>query len=173
MAGGTTLDRNNAVREDPLIYLPRKGLTQYRRGQIIFDQNQPCDGLHLVVHGRVKVSAAVDAGSLTVIGIYTADEFFGENGLLGLPRRGQSAAALENTTLMSWTTAEVGVADRPAAQAGYGARADDGRALPGLRRAAAKLRPGKDHRAGGAQPVAFRRPRWACGRRTARCASRR
>jgi len=106
MAGDPTVSRNNVVREDPLGYLPRKDLVQYRRGQVIFDQNQPCDGLYLVVHGRVKVSAA-DAGLLTVIGIYTADDFFGESGLLGLTRRGQTAAALESAALMWWTTAEV------------------------------------------------------------------
>lgn len=107
MSIGATPSTNKVAREDPLVYLPRKGLVEYRRSQIIFDQDQPSDGLHLVVQGRVKVSAAVDDGSLTVIDIYTTDEFFGESGLLGLPARGQTATALENTTLMSWTTAEV------------------------------------------------------------------
>ena len=90
-----------------MLYLPRKPLTQYRRGQIVFDRHQPCDGLHLVVRGRVKVSSAVDGGSLTVIDIYTADDFFGESGLLSLATRGQTAAAIESASLMSWTTAEV------------------------------------------------------------------
>ncbi|MFN7993084.1 MAG: Crp/Fnr family transcriptional regulator [Bryobacteraceae bacterium] len=107
MAVGAMTGNSRIVREDPLSYLPRKGLIEYRRNQIIFDQDQPSDGLHLVVQGRVKVSAAVDDGSLTVIDIYTADEFFGESGLLGLVTRGQTATALETTTLMSWTTAEV------------------------------------------------------------------
>jgi len=107
MAVGATASTNKVVREDPLAYLPRKGLIEYRRGQIIFDQGQPSDGLHLVVQGRVKVSSAIEDGSLTVIDIYAADEFFGENGLLGLAARGQTASALETVTLMSWTTAEV------------------------------------------------------------------
>jgi CRP/FNR family cyclic AMP-dependent transcriptional regulator len=42
-----------------------------------------------------------------VIDIYTVDEYFGETGLLGLSARGQSAIALENTTLMSWTTDDI------------------------------------------------------------------
>ena len=107
MAVGATPGTNKVVCEDPLAYLPRKGLIEYRRGQIIFDQDQPSDGLHLVVQGRVKVSAAIEDGSLTVIDIYATDEFFGENGLLGLAARGQAASALETVTLMSWTTAEV------------------------------------------------------------------
>jgi CRP/FNR family transcriptional regulator, cyclic AMP receptor protein len=107
MAVGTIPATIRTIRVDPLAYLPRKGLIEYRRNQIIFDQDQRSDGLHLVVQGRVRVSSPVDDGSLTVIDIYTANEFFGESGLLGLISRGQTASALENTALMSWTTAEV------------------------------------------------------------------
>ncbi len=107
MAMGAVSSSTNIVREDPLLYLPRKGFVDYRRNQIIFDQDQPSDGLHFIVQGRVKVSAAVDDGSMTVIDIYTNNELFGESGLLGLKTRGQTATALDSTTLMSWTTAEV------------------------------------------------------------------
>jgi CRP/FNR family transcriptional regulator len=107
MALSATPGTNKIVREDPLAYLPRKNLIEYRRGQTIFDQGQRSDGLYLVVQGRVKVFSAVDDGSLTVIDIYAPDEFFGESGLLGLPVRGRAASALEDTALMAWTTAEV------------------------------------------------------------------
>ncbi len=107
MAVSATPGINGTVQEDPLMYLPRKGLVEYRRNQIVFDQDQPSNGLHLVVQGRVKVASAMDSGCLTVIDIYTADEFFGESGLLSLATRGQTAVALENSTLMSWTTAEI------------------------------------------------------------------
>src|SRR5579871_1935219 len=106
-AGANPSSNTQSIREDPLVYLPRKGMVEYRRGQIIFNQDQPSDGLHFIVQGRVKVSSAVDDGSLTVIDIYTANEYFGEDGLLGLQTRGQTASAIESTTLMSWTTAEV------------------------------------------------------------------
>jgi len=95
------------ARADPLLYLPRKGLLEYRRGRTIFESAQPSDGLYLVVEGRVKVSSAIDDGSLSLIDIHTADEFFGESGLLGLVKRGQTATALDRALLMLWTTAEI------------------------------------------------------------------
>ena len=95
------------ARLDPLSYLPRKGLYEYKRGQVIFDRGQRSDGIYLIVEGRVKVTSAVDAGSLSLIDIHTAEEFFGENGLLGLANRGQTATALDRSLLMSWTTAEI------------------------------------------------------------------
>ena len=93
--------------EDALMYLPRKGVTEYRRGQIIYDQGQPSNGIHLVVQGRVKVAIPLDDGTNSIIDIFTTDQFFGESGLLGLPARGERATAVDNSTLMSWSTAEI------------------------------------------------------------------
>jgi CRP/FNR family transcriptional regulator len=107
MSGSDRLSTDHTIREQPLAYLPSKGLIEYRRGQVIFDQGQPADGLHLVAQGRVKVTSAVESGALTLVDIYAAGEFFGESGLLGPAARGQSASALETTALRSWTSAEI------------------------------------------------------------------
>ncbi len=93
--------------EDALMYLPRKGVTDYRRGQVIFDEQQPSKGLHLVVQGRVKVSMPLDNGSQTVVDIFTTDDFFGESSLLGVPRHAERALALDSVTLMSWASIEI------------------------------------------------------------------
>jgi CRP-like cAMP-binding protein len=93
--------------EDALMYLPRKGVTDYRRGQTIFDENLPSKGLHLVVQGRVKVAIPLDDGSQTVVDIFTTDDFFGESSLLGAGYSLERAVALDNVTLMSWTNAEI------------------------------------------------------------------
>ena len=90
-----------------MFYLPRKGLLEFKRGQVIFDRAKPSDGLYLIVEGRVKVSSAVDDGSLSLIDIHTAEEFFGESGLLGVVNFGQTATAMDRTLLMLWTTAEI------------------------------------------------------------------
>lgn len=98
-----------AVREmeDALIYLPRKGVVEFRRGQVIYDDQHPAGGLYLVVQGRVKVSITMEDGSQTVTGVFCGDDFFGECALLGKAERQERATALENTTLMSWTTNEI------------------------------------------------------------------
>lgn len=93
--------------EDALMYLPRKGVSDYRKGQVIFDEHQPSRGLHLVVQGRVKVTIPVDDGSQTVVDIFTTDDFFGESALLGMAQYPERATALDNVTLMSWSTQEI------------------------------------------------------------------
>src|SRR5205085_7240850 len=94
-------------REDALMYLPRKGVTECRRGQVIYDEQHPSAGLYLVVKGRIKVSITMEDGAQTVTGVYCADEFFGEGAILGKTERHERAMALENTTLMSWSTEEI------------------------------------------------------------------
>jgi len=93
--------------EDALMYLPRKGVTDYRKGQIIFDERQPSMNLHLVVQGRVKVAIPIDDGSETVVDIFAADDFFGESSLLGAALHSERAVALDTVSLMSWTHTEI------------------------------------------------------------------
>jgi CRP/FNR family transcriptional regulator, cyclic AMP receptor protein len=93
--------------EDALMYLPRKGVTDYNRGDTIFDEFNPSKALHLVVQGRVKVTIPVEDGAQTVVDIFNTDDFFGESALIGPRRPAERALALDNVTLMSWTRAEI------------------------------------------------------------------
>jgi CRP/FNR family transcriptional regulator, cyclic AMP receptor protein len=106
MPNGAKLTPTREI-EDALMYLPRKGVTDYRRGQIIFDEQQPSKGLHLVVQGRVKLAVLLEDGSQTVVDIYTTDDFFGESSLLGGWQSPERATALDHVTLMSWTGPEI------------------------------------------------------------------
>ena len=92
--------------EDALMYLPRKALTSYRKGQIIFDEHHPPNGLHLVVQGRVKVTVRFEDGTETIIDIFSTDDFLGESSLVGGFQHSERAVALDNVSLMSWTTAK-------------------------------------------------------------------
>ena len=93
--------------EDALMYLPRKGVTDFSRGDVIFDENNPSKALHLVVQGRVKVTIPVEDGGQTVVDIFNTDDFFGESSLLGEHPVPERAVALDNVTLMSWTRPEI------------------------------------------------------------------
>jgi len=95
------------IEEHPLSYLPRKAIVEYRRGQIVFAQNQYSDGLHMVVRGRVKCSVRTEDGSEVVLAMALRDQFFGERGLLGLPYNGVTATAIESSAVMSWSSAEI------------------------------------------------------------------
>jgi len=93
--------------EDPLAHLPCSTIAEYRKGQMIYHQDQPSISLYLVIAGKVKVSRLADDGHQVVIDIYQHDEFFGEASFLNLPHCGEQAAAMEDTKLMAWTSAAV------------------------------------------------------------------
>ena len=93
--------------EDALAYLPRKAAVEYARGQIIYNEHHPSHELSLVTCGRVRVTMVTD-GTPTVIGIFSADEFFGFASLLGdYTKASEEAIALERTQLMPWSRAEI------------------------------------------------------------------
>jgi len=80
---------------------------EYKKGQVIYNQDQPSTNIHLIIEGKVKVSRLADDGHQVVVDIYQPDEFFGESAFLNLPHRCEQATALDNTKLMTWTTAEI------------------------------------------------------------------
>ena len=93
--------------EDPLAHLPCSTILEYKKGQIIYNQDQPSTSIHLVIDGKVKVCRLADDGRQVVVDIYQPDEFFGESAFLGLAQRTELAVALENTKVMTWTTNEI------------------------------------------------------------------
>jgi len=95
------------ILEDPLAHLPCSTILEYRKGQTIYSQDQPSTSIYLVIDGKVKVCRLADDGRQVVVDIYQPDEFFGESAFLGLPQRTEVSVALENTKVMTWTTAEI------------------------------------------------------------------
>ncbi len=101
--------RFNSSREaeDALIYLPRKTMTNLRKGQVIYDEHQPANELYLVVQGRVKVAVPVNDGTESLVDIYSTDDFFGESALLAPSHYQEKAVALDPVSLMSWSVREI------------------------------------------------------------------
>src|ERR1044071_6874907 len=107
MASSPTVVAPQKPLEDPLAHLPCSSIVEYRKGQMIYNQDQPSTSIYLVIDGKVKVSRLADDGHQVVVDIYQPDEFFGESAFLNLPHRSEQATALENTKLMTWTTSEI------------------------------------------------------------------
>jgi len=82
-------------------------VAEYRKGQMIYNQDQPSTSIYLVIEGKVKVSRVSDEGHQVLIDIYQPDEFFGESAFLGLPRRSEQATVLENAKVMIWGAAQI------------------------------------------------------------------
>jgi CRP/FNR family transcriptional regulator len=93
--------------EDPLTYLPRKPVQEFARRRVIYDGEQPSDALFVVILGRVKVTTTADDGLETISRIVSSEGLFGESALIGLPKRAESAIALDNVSLMAWTRHEI------------------------------------------------------------------
>lgn len=104
-----------SVLKDPLAMLPCSPILEFRKGQKIYDHDQPTSSVFLVLSGKVKASRITDGGRETVLDIYIADEFFGESAFLQSASRRDVAAALEDTRLMFWTVSDLETlaAERP------------------------------------------------------------
>jgi CRP/FNR family cyclic AMP-dependent transcriptional regulator len=73
--------------EDPLAHLPCSSILEYRKGQVIYSQDQPSTSLYLVIDGKVKVCRLAEDGRQVVVDIYQTDEFFGESAFLNSAAR--------------------------------------------------------------------------------------
>ena len=107
MATWRTVLAPQKALEDPLLHLPCSTIVEFKKGQMIYNQDQPSTGVYLIIEGRIEVSRVADDGRQVFVNIYQPDEFFGESVLVNLPYRCEQATALENTKLMAWSTAEI------------------------------------------------------------------
>jgi len=92
--------------EDPLTYLSRKPVEEFRKARVIYCPQQPSGQIHLVVLGRVKVTSTAEDGCETIGRIVCAEGLFGEAVLVGA-RTNESAVALDTVSIMSWTRHEI------------------------------------------------------------------
>jgi CRP/FNR family transcriptional regulator, cyclic AMP receptor protein len=102
------MNRNaRSPHEDPLTYLPRRPVQEYSKKRVIYDPQQPSDNLFVVILGRVKITSTTEDGGQILARIVRSDGLFGESCLVGGPNRSESAVALDNVSLMAWTSTEI------------------------------------------------------------------
>ena len=75
-------------------------IADYRRGQAIFSQGDPCDHVFYIQAGVVKLSVVSKVGRQAVVAMLGAGEFFGEGCLAGQAVRMGSAAATTASTIL-------------------------------------------------------------------------
>ena len=64
-----------------------KTLVKYRKGETVFAQGDPCDGVFYIQSGDCKVSVISEQGKEAVVALHGKGDFFGEGCLNGQPRR--------------------------------------------------------------------------------------
>jgi CRP/FNR family cyclic AMP-dependent transcriptional regulator len=89
---------------DPKAFLAKVGkgrtLVDYKKNQRIFLQGEPADAIFYIQTGKVKLSVVSKQGKEAVVGIFGADDFFGEGCLAGQAQRMASAAAMSECSIM-------------------------------------------------------------------------
>jgi CRP-like cAMP-binding protein len=89
--------------EDVLAYLPRKTPVEFKKGETIYTEADPANGIYLILRGSVL--AAQQAGdNIRLSQVFGTDELFGYSGFLRLTGHLERTIALQNTLVMYWTT---------------------------------------------------------------------
>jgi CRP/FNR family transcriptional regulator/CRP/FNR family cyclic AMP-dependent transcriptional regulator len=73
----------------------------YRRGEVIFHQDDPGSAMHLVRSGQVKIATTSPEGEEVIMAIMKDREFFGELSLLDDKPRSANAVAMEPTQTLT------------------------------------------------------------------------
>jgi CRP-like cAMP-binding protein len=89
---------------DVEVFLDSSGIArrivEYRRGQAIFTQGDPCEHVMYIQRGSVKLSVVSKVGRQAVVAMLGPGEFFGEGCLAGQAVRMGSAAAATPATIL-------------------------------------------------------------------------
>jgi CRP/FNR family cyclic AMP-dependent transcriptional regulator len=73
----------------------------YRKGQIIFLEEETGNYMYLVLAGKVKVSKAGSGGKETILAIHRSGDFFGEMSLLDGKTAPATVSAMEDARIIS------------------------------------------------------------------------
>jgi len=89
---------------DPKAFLAMVGegrsIGRYRKGQLVFSQEDPADAVFYIQSGKVKVTVVSEHGKEAVVAILEADEFFGEACLAGQTLRIATVAAMTESVIV-------------------------------------------------------------------------
>ena len=73
----------------------------YRRGEVIFHQDDPGSAMHIVKSGQVKIATTSPEGEEVIMAILKDSDFFGELSLLDDKPRSADAVAMEVTQTLT------------------------------------------------------------------------
>jgi CRP/FNR family cyclic AMP-dependent transcriptional regulator len=85
-----------------------RAITQYGRGDCIFQQGERCDHVLYIQKGAVKLSVASPSGRENIVAILSPGDFFGEGCLAGQPVRLGRATAMTDSAILHIGKARMG-----------------------------------------------------------------
>lgn len=78
----------------------------YKKGQIVFNEGEKGDTLHIIVKGRVKITKYTKNGKIRILAILNEKDSFGEMALLTEDARTATVEAIDNVTTLTITKEE-------------------------------------------------------------------
>lgn len=75
-------------------------IREYKAGQVIFEEGDPCDGLYAIIQGFVRISAFVSQSNKHALREFAAGDFFGEMAILNQAPRSATATAVQDSRLL-------------------------------------------------------------------------
>jgi CRP-like cAMP-binding protein len=94
----TLIAKNTGLAELQKTIQERK-VRPFKKNQVIYYDGDKGNGLYLLISGKVKTIKMAEDGRELMTGIYTADEYLGINATLTDDAYGDTATALEDSTL--------------------------------------------------------------------------
>jgi|DewCreStandDraft_4_1066084.scaffolds.fasta_scaffold01070_32 CRP-like cAMP-binding protein len=73
----------------------------YKKGEIIFNEGETGDTLHIIVKGRVKITKYTQQGKIKILAILNERDSFGEMALLTEEARSATVEAIDSVTTLS------------------------------------------------------------------------
>ena len=73
----------------------------YRRGEVIFHQDDPGSAMHIIKSGQMKIATTSPEGEEVIMAILKDSDFFGELSLLDDEPRSANAVAMEATQTLT------------------------------------------------------------------------
>jgi CRP/FNR family cyclic AMP-dependent transcriptional regulator len=104
LVGSRTLKSKQKAAFDAQAFLDSGGVArkvlEFRTGESIFAQGDPCDSVMYIQVGGVKLSVISKTGREAVVAMLGPGDFFGEGCLAGQPTRMGSATAIMDSTIL-------------------------------------------------------------------------
>jgi CRP/FNR family transcriptional regulator, cyclic AMP receptor protein len=96
---------------DPKLFLSKvnggRGISDYRKGQIIFSQGDPANTVFYIQSGKVKKTVVSEQGKEAVVALLSAGDFFGEGCLAGETLRLSTVSALTKCVITRVSKADL------------------------------------------------------------------
>jgi CRP-like cAMP-binding protein/CheY-like chemotaxis protein len=95
---GTLVSKKHGLNELKNV-IDERTVRAFKKGQVIYYEGDPCNGLYLVLSGKIKTFKQTAEGRELITGFYTLDEYLGINTSLAGEPYIDTAVAIENSTL--------------------------------------------------------------------------